>query len=224
MTRGPDEGTRVALLFQDLSQVALLLLQVLCTGDTPSPVEQTPDQPSLDMWWVMGPEVKVVVCVCGLLVDGDVKGAITFPPEQNGYPGALIQSSRHPPQQEGPQESPSKEGDRPPLVVLPYTAGVSENIRRVCRRFGIKVVFRSSHSLRSMLTKVKDALPMEKQANVVYRIPCSCGKAYIGETKRRLETRLREHQDACRTQSLQKSAVAEHAWEATTTSTGKTHR
>ena len=48
----------------------------------------------------------------------------------------------------------SKEGDRPPLVVLPYTAGVSENIRWVCRKFGMKVVFRSSHSLRSMLTKV----------------------------------------------------------------------
>ena len=56
------------------------------------------------------------------------------------------------------------------------------------------------------------ALPMEKQANVVYRIPCSCGKAYIGETKWRLETRLREHQDACRTQSLQMSLVVEQAW------------
>ena len=45
MTGGPDEGTRVAILFQDLSQVALLLLQVvLCAGDTPSPVKQTPDQ------------------------------------------------------------------------------------------------------------------------------------------------------------------------------------
>ena len=31
----------------------------------------------------------------------------------------------------------------------------------------------------------------------MYRIPCSCGKAYIGETKRRLETSLKEHQDAC---------------------------
>ena len=50
-------------------------------------------------------------------------------------------------------------------------------------KFGMKVVFRSSHSLRSMLTKVKNALPVEKQANVVYRIPCSCGKAYIGEIK-----------------------------------------
>ena len=64
------------------------------------------------------------------------------------------------------------------------------------------MVFRSSHSLQSMLTKVKEALPVEKQANVVYRIPCSCGKAYIGETKWRLETRLKEHRDACQTQSL----------------------
>ena len=132
--------------------------------------------------------------------------------KQNGYPGAFIWSSCHPPRQEGPQESPSKEEDRPPLVVLPYTAGVSENSRWVCRKFGMKVVFRSSHSLRSMLTKVKDALPVEKQANMVCQILCSCGKAYIGETKRWLEIRLREHQDACRTQSLQKSAVAEHAW------------
>ena len=61
-------------------------------------------------------------------------------------------------------------------------------------------------------TKVKDALLVEKQANVAYWIPCSCGKAYIGETKRRLESRLREYQDACQTQSLLKSAVAEHAW------------
>ena len=48
-----------------------------------------------------------------------------------------------------------------------------------------------------MLIKIKDALLIEKQANVVYWIPCSCGKAYIGETKRKLETRLKEHWDAC---------------------------
>ena len=76
----------------------------------------------------------------------------------------------------------------------------------------MKVIFKSGRSLRSVLTKVKDPLPMEKKAKVVYRIPCSCGKSYIGETKRRLETRLREHQEACRKGTLEKSAVAEHAW------------
>ena len=77
---------------------------------------------------------------------------------------------------------------KPTLMMLPYVAGISERIRRVCRSYNIRVVFRSGPTLQSMLTKVKDPLPVEKQANVVYEVPCSCGKVYIGETKRRLET------------------------------------
>lgn len=61
----------------------------------------------------------------------------------------------------------------------------------------MKVIFKFCKSLCSVLTKVKDALSMEKQSKVVYRISCSCDKAYIGESKRRLETGLKEHQDAC---------------------------
>ena len=92
-------------------------------------------------------------------------------------------------------------------------AGMSEDIRRVCRKFNIRVVFKSGQILHSMLTKVKDTLPLGKQSNVVYRIPCSCGQVYIGETKRRLETRLKEHRDACERGMMERSAVAEHAWE-----------
>ena len=98
-------------------------------------------------------------------------------------------------------------------MVTPYVTGMSEDIRRVCRKFNIRVVFKSGRTLRSMLTKVKDTLPPGKQSNVVYRIPCSCGQVYIGETKRRLETRLKEHRDACERGMMEKSAVAEHAWE-----------
>ena len=98
-------------------------------------------------------------------------------------------------------------------MMIPYIAGVSEDIRRACRKYNIKVVFKSGRTPRSMLTKVKDALPPEKQSKVVYRIPCSCGKTYIGETVRRLETRTKEHKDACRKGMTEKSALAEHAWE-----------
>ena len=52
----------------------------------------------------------------------------------------------------------------------------------------------------------------KKQAKVVYCIPCICGEAYIGETVRRLETRVKEHRDACQRGALEKSALAEHAW------------
>ena len=51
------------------------------------------------------------------------------------------------------------EGDRPPLVMLPYTAGVSENIRRVCMNYTMQVIFRSGQSLRLVLSKVKIPMP-----------------------------------------------------------------
>ena len=80
-------------------------------------------------------------------------------------------------------------------------------------KFNIRVVFKSGRTLCSMLTKVKDTLSLGKQCNVVYCIPCSCGQVYIGETKPRLETRLKEHRDACKRGMMEKSAAVEHVWE-----------
>ena len=133
--------------------------------------------------------------------------------KQNGYPRAFIRSSSVPSRRnvEVTKAPLLEEGRRPPLVMLPYTEGVSEDIRWVCRKFGLKVVFRSGLSLCSMLTRVKDTLGMEKRSKVVYQIPCSCGKKYIGETVRRLETRMKEHWDACQKGALEKSALTEHA-------------
>ena len=45
------------------------------------------------------------------------------------------------------------EEERPPTVHLPYVAGVSERIGRVCRDFNIRAVFKSGP------TKVKDPSP-----------------------------------------------------------------
>ena len=41
--------------------------------------------------------------------------------------------------------------------------------------YTVRVVFKSGPTLHSLLTKVKD-LPKEKLADVVYQIPCQCGK------------------------------------------------
>ena len=87
----------------------------------------------------------------------------------------------------------------PPSITIPYIAGVSEevHVRRVCWDYDVRVAFKTGRTLRSKLTRVKDPLPLEKQAMVVYRIPCSYGKVYIGKTIRRMELRLKEHKDAC---------------------------
>ena len=119
--------------------------------------------------------------------------------KQNAFPANFIRNGSAPPTQETADSSSrdkEQEEERGPLTVIPCVAEMCEDIRHVCRRFNIRVVFKFSWTLCSMLTMVKDTLPIGKQSNVVYHIPCSCGLVYIRETRRRLETRLKEHWDA----------------------------
>ena len=55
-------------------------------------------------------------------------------------------------------------------VYLPYVAGLGEDLKRVCRKFGIRTVFKNMNTLRQQLTKVKDIDPSWKRSNVVYKI------------------------------------------------------
>ena len=73
-----------------------------------------------------------------------------------------------------------KERGKPILMMLLYVAGISERIMN----YNIRLVFRYGPTLLSMLTLVKDPFSVEKQANVEYEVPCTCGKVSIRETKR----------------------------------------
>ncbi len=42
------------------------------------------------------------------------------------------------------------------ILTIPYIAGLSESIQRVCRDFDIKTAFKLGKTLRSHLTKVKN--------------------------------------------------------------------
>ena len=57
----------------------------------------------------------------------------------------------------------------------------------------------------------KDTLEPTKQDGVVYKIPCECGKVYIGETGRAMQDRIKEHDRDIRLAPTQTSAVSEHA-------------
>ena len=59
------------------------------------------------------------------------------------------------------------------------------------------------------MTKVKDTYYLLVSNPMWY----SYGQIYTGETRWRLETRLKEHRDACGRGVMEKSAVAEHEWE-----------
>ena len=96
-------------------------------------------------------------------------------------------------------------------VILPYVKGLSEQLLRCLQQEGIHAVFRSETTLRSHLVQAKDAVEPTKQDGVVYRIPCECGKVYIGETGSPMQDRMKEHERDIRLARTQTSAVSEHA-------------
>ena len=66
--------------------------------------------------------------------------------KQNDYPANFICNASAPPTQE-PAHTNScdeeQEEERGPLVVIPYVAGMTEGIGCNCRKFNIRVVFKS---------------------------------------------------------------------------------
>ena len=107
--------------------------------------------------------------------------------------------------------APRVEPETESTAVLPYIKGVSELLGRCLQQQGICTVFKSDTTLRSHLVRPKDTVDPAKQDGVVYRIPCECGKVYIGEIGRSMQERIKEHDRDIRLARTQTSAVSEHA-------------
>ena len=99
----------------------------------------------------------------------------------NRYPKRFISRATAP-----AKSSNGKGRDWEPKVTITvhYVAGVSEEIKRICNTFNVRVAFRTVKNIPTELTRVKDPLPLEKQSKVVYRVPCACGQSYIGKSIR----------------------------------------
>ncbi|XP_076043836.1 uncharacterized protein LOC143026930 [Oratosquilla oratoria] len=82
-------------------------------------------------------------------------------------------------------------------ITLPYVKGASEVAARLLRKRGVEVAHKPANTLHGALTKVKDTEEKENKTGVVYDIGCgNCGTRYIGETGKKLSTRVKEHQRA----------------------------
>ena len=109
--------------------------------------------------------------------------------KNNGYPTVSIRKGMHMRKKNDIEEDNTKA-----VTSIPYVRGVSEKIKRICSKVGIRVMFRSGRTLRSLLTKVKPRKDPTDATGVVYRISCmDCDCSYTGETCRALNVRLKEH-------------------------------
>ncbi len=58
------------------------------------------------------------------------------------------------------------------LVVIPYIKGVSEELRRLFKRYEVAMYFKPTNTLRQLLVSPKDKLKKERVIGLVYQIPC----------------------------------------------------
>ncbi|XP_076029327.1 uncharacterized protein LOC143018098 [Oratosquilla oratoria] len=82
-------------------------------------------------------------------------------------------------------------------VTLPYVKGDSEMVARLLRKHEIEIRHKLANTLHWALMKVKDTKVEENKTGVVYDIGCgNCSTRYIGETGKKLSTRIKGYQRA----------------------------
>ena len=80
------------------------------------------------------------------------------------------------------------------MVVLPYVQGLPERAFRVFKKYHISIAMKPYTSLRKLLVHHKDKIDPLETTDCIYEIPCkTCAYTYIGETGRKIATRLEEH-------------------------------
>ena len=127
---------------------------------------------------------------------------------KNGYPSHLVHKAIK--KQSEPQSEIKEDDQHKGITFMPYVKGVSDKIRRLLSRAGVKTFYSRSAKLRDILSHPKDPLPRD-HTPCVYSITCNCGEQYIGQTKRPLKLRVSEHRRATNKGDKQHSALAEHA-------------
>ncbi|XP_041461178.1 uncharacterized protein LOC121412434 [Lytechinus variegatus] len=128
----------------------------------------------------------------------------------NHYPRRRIKTQ--PPSHQPSTDSTENPSETKPVatIVLPYIGKTSHRLQRILHSANILVRHQSSRKLHSILHSHKDKHPSNKQPGV-YKIPCDCGKVYIGETGRDFDTRLKEHKTHHRRSDWDRSAIVKHA-------------
>ena len=81
-------------------------------------------------------------------------------------------------------------------IVIPYTQGLCESIKKICGRYGIQTHFKGGRTIKNLLVSPKDKDPKVNQSGAIYWYQCGdlgCDEEYIGETSRAFGERYKEH-------------------------------
>lgn len=98
-------------------------------------------------------------------------------------------------------------------IVLPYHSALTNRLSNKLRANGVNTVYGSRGTLKELIGKVKRSRP-KMECSGIYNIKCNdCAGNYVGQTRRRIETREKEHDRAINLRQPEKSALAFHSLE-----------
>ena len=113
---------------------------------------------------------------------------ITEARRRNGYPLNLAKNHIKPEKRIGPAPRIG--------LTLPYITGISEEAEKRLKRElpqQIQIGHRPSPPLKVITDRRKDQLNINKEPGIICFIPCTCGRKYVGQTRRNFDKRKTEH-------------------------------
>jgi len=117
--------------------------------------------------------------------------------ERNGYPAKFIEKNAH--------QGPKRDDDEPdnkmtPIILnLPYKGDtamqiVSSKLKRITSStFPGKRLLMIQKTTRLLSDRNKDTQRFLRKKGAIYLFTCSCGSKYVGQTKRELKARIKDH-------------------------------
>jgi len=101
--------------------------------------------------------------------------------------------------------------DSKKIIVLPYINNISELIASTINKANYITGYRVLNNLREFIKVHKDKNELFSNNNVVYKIHCKdCSASYVGQTKRQLKTRVKEHSNNYKLTPSRHSVITEH--------------
>jgi hypothetical protein len=135
--------------------------------------------------------------------------------KNNNYPNNIIKSvekQTHKKYENSNNKEEKVDLDYSKIISIPYIRGTSEKIRNLMSSYDYKIVYKKGTNINNLLRENSSKSIFERN-NVVYNLNCGdFNRVYTGETKRKLETRIKEHKNAI-TKPYMTSHVVDHARE-----------
>ena len=104
-----------------------------------------------------------------------------------------------------------QQNERVKSLRLPFYPNTTHKLRYDLKKFNFKVCFNNNGKLSDLLGSMKDKIGDDLEKSGIYTIKCSrCSKCYIGQTKRKINIRFKEHCDDCRKEKSVEKPMPAH--------------